>query len=71
MRGPVPDARNALARGDDGALETAARGVIRAAASQDRPVRLLAARAASDLVSAARTVAGHRRFLQRLNVAPF
>jgi uncharacterized membrane protein YccC len=71
MREPIPEARNALVQGSDGELEAAARGIVRAAAGQDRPVRLLAARATSDLVSAARTVAGHRRFLQRLNVAPF
>ncbi|MCJ2013784.1 FUSC family protein [Methylobacterium sp. J-076] len=71
LRGVIPDARNALAQGDDRGLENAARAVVRAAGSHERSVRLLGARAASDLVSAARTIAGHRRFLQRLDIAPF
>lgn len=71
MRGPIPAARNALAQGNDDDLEKAAWEVVRAAAGQERPARLLAARATSDLVGAARTIAGHRRFLQRLNIAPF
>jgi uncharacterized membrane protein YccC len=71
LRGPIPQARLALARGDDRALEDAARGILQAARSQDRGTRLLAARAVSDLVSAARTIAKHRRFLRRLAIAPF
>lgn len=71
MRGPIPDARNALARGDDRALEASAQAIARASAGGDRATRLLAARAVSDLVSAARTITHHRRFLQRLDVAPF
>jgi uncharacterized membrane protein YccC len=71
LRGPIPQARNALARGDDRGLEDAARDILQAARNQDRGTRLLAARAVSDLVSAARTIAKHRRFLRRLAIAPF
>lgn len=71
MRPHVPQARQALATGNDRELEQAARAVVRAAAGHERAVRLLTARAASDLVSAARTIAAHRRFLQRLDIAPF
>ena len=75
---PVTDLRDAirrasagLAAGDDRALEAAARDLIRAASGRERAVRLTAARAASDLVTAARTIARHRRFLQRLGIALF
>ncbi len=71
MRPHVPQARQALATWNDRELEQAARAVVRAAAGHERAVRLLTARAASDLVSAARTIAAHRRFLQRLDIAPF
>lgn len=71
MRPLIPQAQNALVRGDDRELERAARAVVRVAAGRERGVRLLAARVASDLVSAARTIAAHRRFLRRLDIAPF
>ncbi len=71
MRGAIPEARHALAQGDDRALESTARDIVREAAGHERSVRLLGARAASDLVSAARTISVHRRFLRRLDVAPF
>ncbi|GJD37009.1 FUSC family protein [Methylobacterium aerolatum] len=73
MREAVPAARDALARGDDKAMEAAARGILAAAAGsgETRGTRLLAARAVSDLVSTARTIAHHRPFLRRLQVAPF
>ena len=71
LRPLIPSTRNALARGDDRALEDAAGALLRAARAHDRSVRLLTARVVSDLVSAARTIARHRRFLQRLDIAPF
>lgn len=71
LRAVIPGTRNALARGDDRALETSAKALLRSARGEDRGVRLLTARAVSDLVSAARTIAHHRRFLQRLDIAPF
>lgn len=71
MRPLVLQGRHALARGDDRGLEDAARAVVRAAGDRDRAVRLLSARVASDLVSAARTIAVHRRFLRPLDIAPF
>ncbi|WP_251982214.1 hypothetical protein [Methylobacterium sp. B1] len=60
-----------MASGDDRGLETAARDLIRAAAGQGRAVRLTTARAASDLVTASRTITRHRRFLHRLDIALF
>lgn len=71
LRGAIPRARDALASGDDRGLETAARDLIRAAAGQGRAVRLTTARAASDLVTASRTITRHRRFLHRLDIALF
>jgi uncharacterized membrane protein YccC len=71
LRDVIPRARDALAVGDDRALETSARDLIRAASAQERAVRLTTARAASDLVTAARTIARHRRFLHRLNITLF
>ena len=71
LRPLIPDTRNALARGDDRALEGAARALLQGARGSERGARLLTARAVSDLVSAARTIARHRRFLQRLDIAPF
>lgn len=71
MRGPIPFARDALAAGDAHGLDAAASELIRAASGQDRTVRLITARAASDLVTAARTIARHRHFLRRLDIAPF
>ncbi len=71
LRDPIARARAGLSAGDDRALETAARDLIRAASRQDRHVRLTTARAASDLISAARTIARHRRFLHRLDIALF
>ncbi|MCJ2119601.1 FUSC family protein [Methylobacterium sp. J-001] len=71
LRGAIQRARAGLACGDDRALETGARDLIRAASRQDRTVRLSTARAASDLVTAARTIARHRQFLRRLDVALF
>ncbi|MCJ2053216.1 FUSC family protein [Methylobacterium sp. J-070] len=71
LRGAIQRARAGLAAGDDRALETSARDLIRAASHEDRSVRLTTARAASDLVSASRTIARHRRFLHRLGIALF
>ncbi|MFC6743315.1 FUSC family protein [Methylobacterium tardum] len=71
LRDAIARARAGLAAGDDRALETAARDLIRAASRQDRHVRLTTARAASDLISAARTIVRHRRFLHRLDIALF
>jgi len=71
LRGAIPHARDALAAGNDRGLEIAARDLIRAASGQDRPVRLTTARAASDLITASRTITRHRRFLHRLDIAPF
>lgn len=71
LRPLIPDTRNALARGDDRALEGAARALLQSARGSEHGARLLTARAVSDLVSAARTIARHRRFLQRLDIAPF
>ncbi|WP_457106386.1 FUSC family protein [Methylobacterium sp. P5_C11] len=71
LRGVIPRARDALAAGDDRALEEAARELIRAASARDRAVRLTTACAASDLVTAARTITRHRRFLHRLDIALF
>ena len=71
LRDAIERARAGLAAGDDRALETAARDLIRAASRQDQHVRLTTARAASDLISAARTIARHRRFLHRLDIALF
>ncbi|MBP1179184.1 FUSC family protein [Methylobacterium sp. PvR107] len=71
LRDAIARARAGLAAGDDRALETAARDLIRAASRHDRQVRLTTARAASDLISAARTITRHRRFLHRLDIALF
>ena len=71
LHAAVARARAGLAAGDDRALEAAARDLIRAASRGERGVRLTAARVASDLVTAARTIARHRRFLQRLDIALF
>ncbi|QGY03301.1 FUSC family protein [Methylobacterium mesophilicum SR1.6/6] len=71
LRDAILRARTGLAAGDDRALEHAARDMIRAASAQDRTVRLTTARAASDLVTASRTIARYRRFLQRLGIALF
>ncbi|SFM39803.1 FUSC family protein [Methylobacterium pseudosasicola] len=71
LRAAIQRGRAALAAGDDRALEIGARDLIRAASRQDRGVRLTTARAASDLVTAARTIARHRRFLRRLDIALF
>jgi uncharacterized membrane protein YccC len=71
LRDAIARARAGLAAGDDRALETAARDLIRAASRQDRQVRLTTSRAASDLISAARTITRHRRFLHRLDIALF
>lgn len=71
LRDAILRARAGLGAGDDRGLETAARDLIRAASGQDRTVRLTTARAASDLVTAARTIARHRRFLHRLDIAIF
>ncbi|RZK81469.1 MAG: FUSC family protein, partial [Methylobacterium sp.] len=67
----IQRARAGLATGDDRALESAARDLIRAASQEDRVLRLTTARAASDLVTAARTIARHRRVLRRLDIALF
>ncbi|MDP4003103.1 FUSC family protein [Methylobacterium sp. NEAU K] len=71
LRDSIRPARAGLASGDDHALERAARDLVRAASRQDRSIRLTTARAASDLVTAARTIARHRRFLHRLAIARF
>jgi uncharacterized membrane protein YccC len=71
LRDALPRARAGLASGDDRALELAAGDLIRAASRQDRTVRLTTARATSDLVTAARTIARHRQFLHRLDIALF
>jgi len=71
LRGPIGRARAALQAGHPGRLEAAARDLVRAASAEPRPARLCTARAATDLVAAARTIARHRRFLRRLGVAPF
>jgi uncharacterized membrane protein YccC len=71
LREPIGRARAALASGDDRALESAARDLIRAASRQERAVRLTVARAASDLLTASRTIARHRRVLNRLDIALF
>ncbi|WP_342106229.1 FUSC family protein [Methylobacterium sp. SI9] len=68
LRDAILRARAGLAAGDDRALETSAGDLIRAASRQDRSVRLTTARAASDLLTAARTIARHRTFLRRLGV---
>ncbi|QEE39766.1 MULTISPECIES: FUSC family protein [unclassified Methylobacterium] len=70
-RAAIQRARAGLATGDDRALESAARDLIRAASQEDRVLRLTTARAASDLVTAARTIARHRRVLRRLDIALF
>lgn len=71
LRDAIRQARSGLAVADDRVLETAARDLIRAASGEGRSVRLTTARAASDLVTAARTVARYRKFLHRLGVAAF
>lgn len=71
LRESIRRAGSGLAAGNDRALETAARDLIRAASPASRAVRLTTARAASDLITAARTIARHRRFLQRLGIALF
>ncbi|WP_267357451.1 MULTISPECIES: FUSC family protein [unclassified Methylobacterium] len=68
MRDAILHARDGLATADDRALEASAGDLIRAASRQDRRVRLTTARAASDLLTAARTIARHRKFLRRLGV---
>ncbi|GJD56910.1 p-hydroxybenzoic acid efflux pump subunit AaeB [Methylobacterium dankookense] len=71
LRGPIERARAALRAGHPGRLEAAARDLVQAASAEPRPSRLCTARAAADLVAAARVIARHRRFLRRLGVAPF
>ena len=67
----IQRARAGLAAGDDRSLESAAHALIIATGRHDRAVRLSTARVASDLVTAARTIVRHRRFLQRLGIALF
>ncbi|SDM51265.1 Uncharacterized membrane protein YccC [Methylobacterium phyllostachyos] len=69
LRDAIGRARSGLAAADDRVLETAARDLVRAASGRDRTVRLITARAASDLVTASRTLARHRKFFHRLVVA--
>ncbi|MCJ2073484.1 FUSC family protein [Methylobacterium sp. J-030] len=71
LQDAIRRARSGLAAADDRTLETAARDLIRAASGQGRSVRLTTARAASDLITAARTVARYRKFLHRLGIAVF
>ncbi|TXM75041.1 FUSC family protein [Methylobacterium sp. WL12] len=71
MRDPVAKGRDALARGDAWRLQDAARDLLRAAPADDRGARMTVARAATDLVAAARVIERHRRFLVRLDMPGF
>ena len=71
MRAPVAKGREALARGDAWRLQDAARDLLRAAADHERGTRMTVARAATDLVAAARVIERHRRFLVRLDMPGF
>ncbi|MCH3193772.1 hypothetical protein K3X52_14710, partial [Listeria monocytogenes] len=56
MRDPAAQGREALARGDAWRLQDAARDPLRAAADHERGTRMTVARAATDLVAAARVI---------------
>ena len=71
MRNPVAAGRDALARGDAWRLQDAARDLLRAAGGHERGTRMTVARAATDLVAAARVIERHRRFLVRLDMPGF
>lgn len=71
LHGPIRQARDALASGDPARLEAASRDLLRAAGRESVQIRMSAARAATDLATAARVIGPHRRFLRRLAVAPF
>ena len=65
-------AREALAAGRSEALDRAAADLIRAAGGEgrqeEREVRLMLARAATDLATASRVIRRHRRFFRRLSL---
>lgn len=71
LHGPIRRAREALASGHPARLDVAARDLLSAAVREPGHVRMSTARAATDLATAARVIGRHRRFLQRLAVAPF
>lgn len=64
----VGRAREALATGRCDALDSAATSLIRAASGQSRDVRLMLARAATDLAMASRVIRRHGRFFRRLSL---
>lgn len=64
----VGRAREALATGRCDALDSAATSLIRAAGGQSRDVRLMLARAATDLAMASRVIRRHGRFFRRLSL---
>lgn len=71
MQAPIAKGRAALRQGDAWRLQDAARDMIRAAGETGRGTRMTVARAATDLVAAARVIERHRRFLMRLDMPGF
>ena len=61
-------AREALAAGRSQDLDRAAQDLVARAATQDREVRLMLARAATDLGTASRVIRRHGRFFRRLSL---
>ncbi|GAB6844793.1 putative membrane protein YccC [Methylorubrum rhodinum] len=68
LTGRIGRAREALAAGRSDALDTAAADLIRAAGGEGREVRLMLARAITDLATAARVIGRHGRFFRRLSL---
>ena len=64
----IGQAREALAAGHAEALDRAAVDLIRAASGESREVRLMLARAITDLATASRVVRRHGRFFRRLSL---
>lgn len=64
----IGQARAALAAGRSDALDRAALALIRAAPAQEREVRMMLARAATDLATASRVIRRHGRFFRRLSL---
>ncbi|KQT49985.1 fusaric acid resistance protein [Methylobacterium sp. Leaf456] len=63
----IGQAREALAAGRSDGLDRAAADLIRAAGGEGREVRLMLARAATDLATASRVIRQHGRFFRRLS----
>ncbi|MBD8908204.1 fusaric acid resistance protein [Methylorubrum zatmanii] len=64
-------AREALAAGRSPALDRAAQDLIAEAPARERDMRLMLARAATDLATASRVIRRHGRFFRRLSLPSF